>query len=429
MALDLTRLNYYRVDLYRFLRPLVVPATILAGTALTLAAAPALPASLTAIGPTLPWLVILTGVALSVLFNRGRAFIALLSLLAAYAGIAMTAAAGGFPERAVYTAISILVPANILFALIYAERGVYQHRNYRWWLIAAAEIMAIAWVASAGTNPLSGTAWRGLLDHWLLSSPPTPITGRVVLAAAFIAAVWRAWPAPPANSPRPLDVGMAALVAAFFISCEWYPTPGAFSAFTACAGILLLVALMQESHRLAFYDELTSLPGRRALEERLPGLGPQCAMAMIDVDHFKKFNDTHGHDIGDQVLKLVAARLAQVEGGGIAYRYGGEEFSVLFPDRPIEQALPALEKLRASIESYRMNVRSDDRPKDLQEGSQRRGANDAGSTSATTEKVLSVTVSIGASEREPGQNPSETLRAADKALYRAKEGGRNRVSR
>ncbi len=152
-------------------------------------------------------------------------------------------------------------------------------------------------------------------------------------------------------------------------------------------------------------------------------------MAMIDVDHFKKFNDTHGHDIGDQVLKLVAARLAQVEGGGIAYRYGGEEFSVLFPDRPIEQALPALEKLRASIESYRMNVRSDDRPKDLQEGSQRRGANDAGSTSATTEKVLSVTVSIGASEREPGQNPSETLRVADKALYRAKEGGRNRVSR
>ena len=109
-------------------------------------------------------------------------------------------------------------------------------------------------------------------------------------------------------------------------------------------------------------------------------------MAMIDVDHFKKFNDTHGHDIGAQVLKLVAARLAQVDGGGIAYRDGGEEFSVLFPDRPIEQALPALEKLRASIESYRMNVRSDDRPKDLQEGSQRRGANDAGSTSATTEK-------------------------------------------
>jgi len=405
----------------------MVPLTVLAGTALTLAAAPALPASLTAIGPILPWLAMLIGVPLSVLFNRGRAFIAFLSLLAAYTGI--TLSGGGFPERAVYTAISILVPANILFALIYTERGVYQHRNYRWWLIAAAEIIAVTWIASAGTNPLSGTAWQKLLDHWLLSSPPTSIMGRMVLAAAFVAAVWRAWPAPPVHSPRPLDVGMAALVAAFFIGCEWYPTPGAFSAFTACAGILLLVALMQESHRLAFYDELTSLPGRRALEERLPGLGPHCAMAMIDVDHFKKFNDTHGHDTGDQVLKLVAARLAQVEGGGIAYRYGGEEFAVLFPDRSIEQALPSLEKLRASIESYRMAVRSENRPKDVEAGSQRRGNNDSGQAPASTDKVLSVTVSIGASERGPGQNPSETLRAADKALYRAKEGGRNRVSR
>ena len=130
----------------------MVPAAILAASALTLAAAPALPASLSAIGPVLPWLALLVGVGLSVMFNRGRAFIAFLSLLAAYAGIALCA--GGFPERAVYTAASILVPANILFALIYTERGVYQHRNYRWWLIAAAEIMAVAWVASAGQNPL-----------------------------------------------------------------------------------------------------------------------------------------------------------------------------------------------------------------------------------------------------------------------------------
>ena len=153
---------------------------------------------------------------------------------------------------------------------------------------------------------------------------------------------------------------------------------------------------------------------------------------MIDVDHFKKFNDTHGHDIGDQVLKLVAARLADVEGGGTAYRYGGEEFAVLFPDTSSEDALPALEMLRASIESYRMTVRSDDRPKDLPDAIRRRsGPNDAGQRSATggqTEKVLSVTVSIGVAERKSAQNPSDALRDADKALYRAKEAGRNRVS-
>ncbi len=418
-----------QLDLFRISRPLLVPVALIVGTALTLAAAPALPLSLVTIGPALPWLVLITGTGLSVMFNRGRAFIAFLSLLAAYAGIGIAAFLGpqGFLEHAVFTAITLLVPANILFALLYAERGVYQHRNYRWWLIAASEIIAVAWVASAGRNPLSGTFWQDLLEHWLLNSPPTPLAGRILIATAFVAAVWRAWPAPPAGAPRPLDVGMASLVAAFYIACEWFATAHAFGAFITTAGALLLVALMQESHRLAFYDELTGLPGRRALEERLPGLGPQCVMAMIDVDHFKKFNDTHGHDIGDQVLKLVAARLAQVSGGGTAYRYGGEEFAVLFPGRPLEDALRALEALRASIENYGMKVRSDDRPRDGQAGSQQR-TGPAGILSSP-DKVLSVTVSIGVAERKAMQNPAEVLRAADKALYRAKEGGRNRVSR
>lgn len=416
------------IDFYRIGRRLVVPAVILIGTALLLAAAPSLPPSLTAIGPMLPWLALLGGLGFSVLFNRGRAFIAFASLLAAYAGMEVAGMAGpqSFPVLAVFTAITILVPANILFALVYAERGVYQHRNYRWWLIAVAETIAVAWVATAGRNPLSGTAWKELLGNWLLAAPPTPPLGRLMIAAALIAAVWRAWPVPPLHSPRPLDIGMASLVVAFFIACEWFASPGAFSAFIAAAGIVMLAALMQESHRLAFHDELTGLPGRRALEERLPGLGPVCAMAMIDVDHFKKFNDTHGHATGDQVLKLVAARLAQVQRGGTAYRYGGEEFAVLFSGRSIDDALHALEELRDAIESYRMRIRSDDRPRDSESGSQRRS--DVGEEDAN-DKILSVTVSIGVAEREAAPNPAHALRAADEALYRAKQAGRNRVSR
>src|SRR5258706_12321492 len=91
----------------------------------------------------------------------------------------------------------------------------------------------------------------------------------------------------------------------------------------AAAGVILLVVVLQESHRLAFRDELTNLPSRRALEERLTGLGPAYAIAMIDLDHFKLFNDTHGHHIGDQGLKLVAARLPAIEAGGTSYRYAG----------------------------------------------------------------------------------------------------------
>jgi len=157
------------------------------------------------------------------------------------------------------------------------------------------------------------------------------------------------------------------------------------------------------------------------LDEQLRALGPRYTLAMIDIDHFKKFNDTHGHDIGDQVLKLVAARLAEVGGGGMAFRYGGEEFSVLFPGRGLKEALPFLESTRAAVERYRMAVRSEERPRHQEAGIRRRG------DSAPT-KLLSVTVSMGAAEPEvERQPPAQVLKAADEALYRAKKGGRNRV--
>jgi diguanylate cyclase (GGDEF)-like protein len=238
-----------------------------------------------------------------------------------------------------------------------------------------------------------------------------------VLGAAFAAAVWRAWP-----ELTPLQIGNAGAVAAYYIAAEWVGTPGVYAAFMSAAGAILVVSLLEESHRLAFRDSLTGLPGRRALEERLRSLRGRFAIAMVDVDHFKKFNDTHGHDIGDQVLKLVGARLAEVGGGGIAFRYGGEEFSVLFPGTKLDEALEHLEAIRGSIESYRMAVRAPDRPKSEEAGSKRRGE-------GVSEKTLSVTVSIGAcAPNKSSRTPAQVVKAADEALYRAKQGGRNRVS-
>jgi GGDEF domain-containing protein len=288
-------------------------------------------------------------------------------------------------------------------------------------MIAVAEILLVAWIASAGRSGLSGTAWHGLLDHWLLHSPPSPIAGRLMIVAALVASVARAWP-----RQSPLETGLAGALVAFFVAFEWIRLPGAFHVFMAAAGTILLVALLQESHRLAFRDELTGLPGRRAMQERLSGLGPAYAIAMVDVDHFKRLNDTYGHDVGDQVLKLVAARLAAIRGGGAVYRYGGEEFVVLFPERSLGEVLPHLEHMRADIEAYGMTVRSPDRPKDPEAGSQRRAEYTPGQPPET---VLSVTVSIGAAQRSDAlPTPAIVIRAADQALYRAKGAGRNRVS-
>ena len=395
-------------------RPVIAPVSIVVLTALAVSLGPALPSSYQGLRTAGPYAVLIAATAVAWWFNRGRTFVIALSILAGYAGHHVFQG-----SAAVYTAMVVIVPFNGLLAMLKPERGARYRAAHGWIALLVIEALLVAWIGAAGRSPISGTWWNELLASWPLRSPPTPPLARLMLAAAFGAAAWRAW-----HERTPVSVGNAGAIAAFFIAAELARSPGAFAAFLTAAGAMLIVALLQESHRLAFRDELTGLPGRRALEERMRGLGGPYSIAMIDVDHFKQFNDRHGHDIGDQVLKLVAARLAQVSGGGIAYRYGGEEFAVLFPGRGLHEALIHLEALRASVESYRMAVRAPDRPKRPEDGITRRNRAPAATT------MLSVTVSIGAAEPSgTARSPSRVIKAADEALYRAKQEGRNRVKK
>lgn len=187
------------------------------------------------------------------------------------------------------------------------------------------------------------------------------------------------------------------------------------------AALILGLALVEGAFSLAFEDGLTGLPARRALEESLRHLGRTYTIGMVDIDHFKKLNDRHGHEVGDQVLRMVAGILAGVGGGGKAYRYGGEEFTVLFPGKGVEDAEPHLEELRRTIAGRRFKVRSPGRPKKKPKGGK-------AAKGGPVTKELKATVSIGLAEREERwSKPDEVIKAADKALYRAKKGGRNRV--
>lgn len=385
----------------------------------------------------LPYVVLSAGAAIALWFNRGRAFFPLVSLLLAYAGLHLALDAGSFALRASFIFAAIFVPLNMLVSAAVRERGVFHFRSYRWVLIFGAQVLLVAWIAGAGATPLSGTFWHDVLGNWMLRPSPTPFLGRVLLAAALVVAMLRAW-----DERAALDIGLGGALVAFFIACTWPAFDGTFPVFISAAGAILLVAVLQESHRMAFRDELTGLPGRRALEEHLLALGPRYAVAMVDVDHFKKFNDTHGHDVGDQVLKLVAARLARISGGGTAYRYGGEEFCVLFPERTLEDALAHLERLREDIAAYRMTVRTEQRRKEPRGGPDRRApeirktdrslaaAFQSARTMSPPPGPLSVTVSVGVAQPGPSlPTPAKVIKAADQALYRAKESGRNRVSR
>jgi diguanylate cyclase (GGDEF)-like protein len=355
-----------------------------------------------------PYAVLLLAAGVAMWFNRERAFVLAASLLAAFTGYLQ------FPGVFTATACAVLVPFNAFLALIVPERGARFGLAWKW--------VALLTVEALGLYFLQRTVnLEGVFDHWLLHAAPTPLVGRLMFAAAFAMAVARAWP-----NHTPLELGIAGSLVAFFMAETWITDPRLYSLFMLTAGAVLVTAILQESHRLAFRDGLTALPNRRALEEELRALNPPYVIAMVDVDHFKKFNDTHGHDIGDQVLKLVAARLAAVPGGGRAFRYGGEEFTLLFPGQRLAQAMPHLEAARASVASHKMTIRGHDRPKSTKDGAKRRAKEDL----ARTDMILSVTVSVGGAE--PGKHlksAAEVLKGADEALYRAKERGRNQVSR
>lgn len=193
-------------------------------------------------------------------------------------------------------------------------------------------------------------------------------------------------------------------------------------------GLILMVTSVETFFALAYRDELTGLPTRRALKQFFDSVVGTYTVGMVDVDHFKKFNDRHGHDVGDQVLKMVATRLSQAPGGGTAFRYGGEEFTVVYPGKGLAEAMVYLEALRVDVEGASFKVRRFGRPRKKPE---EKGGK--GKTSKRTRKAprrLSVTVSIGAAERsEKARTPEEVIKAADKALYRAKRKGRNRVAK
>jgi GGDEF domain-containing protein len=161
------------------------------------------------------------------------------------------------------------------------------------------------------------------------------------------------------------------------------------------------------------------------------------SIAVVDIDHFKSFNDTYGHDTGDQVLRMVAGRLAQVSGGGRAFRVGGEEFAIVFRGKTVPQVYDHLDDLRVAVEnsSFQVRLASERReiPRsqpDRRAAGRRKAKGSLTLVQSGAENRLSVTVSIGVSEPiSATQDVSAVYAAADKALYRAKKSGRNRVEK
>lgn len=181
----------------------------------------------------------------------------------------------------------------------------------------------------------------------------------------------------------------------------------------------LLLALADRMLKLAYIDELTGLPQRRALMSELQHLRKRSAVCMLDVDHFKKFNDRYGHEVGDQVLRLLGSILKSVSGFK-AYRYGGEEFTLVFSHNNEEKLKDVLETVRSKVANYPLTLRDPSRPETTSKGKEKRGKQ-------SNKKAVKVTISLGATTKLPTDTPDSILKRADENLYAAKKAGRNRV--
>jgi diguanylate cyclase (GGDEF)-like protein len=333
-----------------------------------------------------PYAVFLGCAVLAWRMKRSRLVFALACLVAAQQTL----------ERAAETwVVGVLLPVNLAAIALLPERGALSRAGLVHGSALGAQVGGALYAVHAELLP-AGLAW----PVWLAFGVAAVAVGVGRALAPLVTARGYSW----------------ALAAAFLaVRGDALERP----LFFAAAGSVLALAVLEQSYTLAFHDGLTGLPGRRALDEELARVGGQYAIAMVDVDHFKKFNDTYGHDVGDQVLRVVATRVADSADGGTAFRYGGEEFAILFPGKSVSDCLPVLEGVRRAVADHPFTIRGRlrrmKRPKKAKPAPRRR-------------KQMTITVSIGVAEKTARHaEPEGVIQAADRALYRAKNAGRNRV--
>ena len=402
---------------------LLAPFLVFASSLWALANITAIPVPwLDALGGILPASLLCIALFLSIQFNRSR-YSFLLLFLSIGAGLVLYLP--HWQGTAAYSLILILLLLNSSAFIFLKDRSLFSVHGLLRALVVAAQCLLAYYLVDQQELIMEEFLQRDLLQirlylPWLYLPDLVLIAGLLScllcltlllkesqsVYAVFLLAQW------------------VLLAFACDLPMSWQGMAPALLFSVAC--LLVCLSILLDSHDMAYRDELTALPSRRALNQKLLSLGRTYSIAMLDIDHFKKFNDTHGHDVGDQVLQMVASKMAKVTGGGTAYRYGGEEFTVVYTGKKPEQVEAHLEALRETIQNYAMQVREASRPVSKPK---KKSKNKSKSKAKKKAKPLSVTISIGLAARTAEyKTPEQVIKAADKALYRAKGNGRNYVS-
>lgn len=371
----------------------------------------------------LPVLLFLLVIILSHFFKQGRSGFAALLMLVAYGVIQLrlqTPLSLGSTLFEYYFLV-LLLPANLVLLLFLPERSLLSVQAWPYHALFILQAVTYYWFIQPAQLPLVSEL-LALLEPWFLvlggfSVLPSILFGLLICAVLTATTLMLVRDVP--SDQAFLSALLACLLTVVEFDQQWISA----SMFTMSA-IMLLLSILKRSHEQAFIDELTRIPGRRSLNIELAQLSGKYSIAMLDIDRFKKFNDTYGHDIGDTVLKMVASQLATVKGRGKVYRYGGEEFTILFKGKSAQDCVPYLEEIRMLIADYPFQIRQDLERREPSDETSKQTA----SIMETIEKTVQVTISIGVAQgRSSTTSPEQVIKDADQLLYKAKEAGRNQV--
>jgi diguanylate cyclase (GGDEF)-like protein len=370
------------------------------------------------------------GLLLAWRFHSSRIFFTLVTLLLAERALGFFSASspqGSAIFRTASDTLSVLLPLNFIALAFIRERGFTPAAVGSQLLLLFVQSVFVAVLCRP--DQAAGFLHGPIVKIQWLGATRIPQMGLLVFAGALVVLLARF-----VVYRKPVESGFFWALAAAFFALQFGGIGRLPTTYLATSGLILVFSVVETSYLMAYHDELTGLPARRAFNGMLAGLADPYAIAIVDVDHFKKFNDTYGHDIGDQVLRMVAGRLAGVSGDGKAFRIGGEEFCILFRGKTVKEVTGHLENLRETVQASTFQVRLTPDRRAVPRGGDRRAAARGKSSRARRARAnsaggeLAVTVSIGVAEPGPRLHEVEqVIQAADKALYRAKHAGRNRV--
>ncbi len=356
----------------------------------------------------IPYVIALLAIFMSVWYQNSNSFYLVCFVLVSFIFISLSQ---GHPPMLVeaVTMLSILFPINVVWLSFSKERGVFSTYGRNKAIIVLAQLVWVFISIKIKSNvPVTqdmGQVFIGI---------KVPSVALYILAVGLLLSCY-------ILKEQYMNIIYVAVLITSIITFYFSNRVLLVAIFTSAIFVIMVIAMFDVSYSLAFYDTLTGVLSRRALEQELLKLGNRkYAIAMVDLDFFKKINDSYGHDIGDEVLKMVASLLNKVLSKAKVFRYGGEEFVVLFTGRSYNDIMPQLERFRRTIEHRPFIVRSDNRPIEKP---------DKSSKLSKGKGKINITVSIGLAQKtDLLRTCYDVIKKADEALYKSKNGGRNCIT-